>query len=385
MRAEIRFAPVECTGIRVVLRQIRNRDTDAYEHLSWDLAEVDVLQPGGSQPDWQADRDALIGVLRQKKLLDVYADRWMANQIAARTDGHIRTSRDRRIFGEKKVLDSRIRFTRETSLIVLTSDVAITRDALAAREVVMDEMVIGDHTLFFFSEESWLDRYAELPGVRWGGYAALQADDKAQSLYLLRRSVAIEEEDREAALVLMLQAYKTYQNHRDALQGIVRLMKDDPDNPHFIKLRERLLTTWTPRTSTPLAFKNGATLLSVTLPDDPVEAGRRLKFKTYWTADVSYRKDAYILFVHLVSGDRQISVDQVLLQGEDVDNQPFSETFVQEIKVPIPADAVGEYELRLGVYPEARVDRRDRIKGATKLKDDHRAYILPVSVAVEAP
>ena len=124
---------------------------------------------------------------------------------------------------------------------------------------------------------------------------------------------------------------------------------------------------------------------TVSIDDDTV-SGRQCRF--FFQDGRPYIQDLQSTNATVLNGEEvqlaQLHDGDVITMG---DSSAIVEMVLQSsiISLNEPQTAFGEYELRLGVYPEARVDRRDRIKGATKLKDDHRAYILPVSVAVEAP
>ncbi len=379
MRAEIRFAPVEAAQILLKFRQVRNTHTDEYEHLPWEFGELDLLAPGSSSVDWNLEAETVHAFLVSSECRMVYADRWLANTLSKRSGGELKTSQDPRVFGDDAVLPAVMALSKNVALVVLTDDRALTDRALAGRGVRMASHEVGAHTVYTFGDDTWLDEFGSVQSLYWKGYCAMMANDKHQSLRLFQQAEAA----KEGALALMEAAWRTYPGHRDALGAYIRLREKAGQEEGLSDLRSRFDAMWTPRVGGRVEFSNGATLLGVTLGEGDLRVGGHLTIKGYWRCDPETDHENFVVFVHLLKGKVQFAADHTLLDGYEVENQPFSEVFVKEVHVPIPIGAEpGEYSLRVGIYPSGKIDRNDRVSGKSELEDEHSAFMLPLTVVV---
>ena len=373
-RMEARFATKTVSGIRI---RMGNDEGDTLSYFS----ELQIFGPAPEREAESDSLDALSAVIEQRQIESVYTDTWLANALYQRTNGRVATCVDPKRVAEtsEKTLSPVISLSPDTAMVALAENAALCRRVFALRRIVARETVVGPWVLFDFPAGVWKEFYGEPQGLEWRGYACLAADRREWLYALTQRSQ--QQLDRGESS----EALDTVQLALDACRTFIPAVKLSAE-----VLRSRGLdldagkveAIATPATVANTAFRNGITLLGVSVRPLRVKRGGRIHVSYYWTTPPKIETDELAVFVHFKHGKSVFQDDHVLLAGTDTSFQPLgAEVFLEERTVGVPRSASpGDYEIRLGLHD--RQPPAKRLKARTRLPFRKGALTIPIVIAV---
>lgn len=389
-RSEFRFPDRRLSALRIFFPEHQKTYT---AHL----AEIHLLTSGippGSEPGGIPD---LLRLLEERRIAFLYADRWVAEQVFTRSQERIQAPVDglfRRSVQELPVSKAPdypgIDFTPATALLTFTADAPLCRERLQARRMALRETEIGPWTLFDFGPGQWQEYFREPSELFWAGPTALAADHqrwakpRAAQLYREAESRLGRQVSDPDALRLLEAALREYDRYQPAQRALEPLLRKAGRIPEADQLAERYRRDTEPETPAAIRFANRVEFLGLTVQPRQVKAGGVVTIRYYWRCPATLKASDYAVFVHIRQDEHRFQDDHVLLESvrpEYLAFQPFAEVFMEERRVPVPADMIGgEFYIQLGLLDRTRGNQQLRLK--TALPCEERAVTIPATLVV---
>ena len=356
-----------------------------------DIAEMRLYGDGpylGSEKD---NLERLWTSLQAQGVTNLYAGRYVANEIWQKSGGRIATAVEPKVFtllpayellpyGRNRVP---VYVNRRTAFVVPREDSELTRRCLQEVRIRAIEEEIGPWVVFYPRLE--LDDECGYSGLYWFGrccfVAAPNGYAKQDALTLVERAKSYYfQGEKERAGRVLRRALWLYPELQEGLRLVIAWQKSVGGEAARV-WEERLTQLTEGRVKSDVSFSGGLQLWSFNIGKEPVSGGVNLQF--YWQVPRNYPKERYMVFVHFRrDGETVFQTDVPLLRGYDAGElrwQRGREIFVDEIVCPVPATlATGEYEIWLGLYDRSG----DRVVPETSLKMDQKAVLLPLRWAI---
>ena len=350
-RLDIRFAPTTLSALR-----IHHHHSRPDNHLR--IFDVQLFGPGEDLSDWEEQFSILRSFLSQQGIQRVYADRWLANRIAAERDLGIQTTRRPEWYADS-LLDERHRVYLDstTALLVERPDANQLRARLQARAIQFRETSVGPWHLFHDFEHQKADDI----GLYWAGFTAF-LNDPARATEL----------------------WKEAQQTQDSGQRYLLLQKAVELNPHFIAPQRELgITPPHPRVKVDALFDRRIRLIGYDIENEFLIPGEPLHMKLYWEIDPDLEVSDLRVFVHFFDRGIVFQGDHGLLSSLSPlawQEQP-GKTIIPETRIiPTPKNLTSsETHIRLGIY---RHRGGNRLPLSSDLPTRRRAVTLPTGIQV---
>lgn len=173
VRLECRFEPMETARLKVRVGNSPKRSV-------CEIAELQVFEEAAPAPlPGGPELDRLAALLRERGLEKVYADRWEANMLYARTRGGVRLSLAPGVL-EAEALPPAMTLDGKSALVVGEREAELTRRVLAERRIPARETAAGPWIVFDFPDAAAALSRMRDPGLRWVGFGCLTERDAAR-------------------------------------------------------------------------------------------------------------------------------------------------------------------------------------------------------------
>lgn len=361
------FYRLECRFVPRRLSRLRLRRTDNTRNWSWGASEVQIFtpRPGPDRPTEAEALPGLLHLLRERSIDRLYSDRWLAGAVHRTLGGTVFTNLESSLFQDDGGrLPSHVALTPRTAFIVRGGEASLTRSSLHARKFSLRETVIGPWVLFDFAPGGWRPEFSDFTGLHWAGFGGLQGYGKQFADALVRRAeqVSAKEGASPAALGLLEEAIRAYDNHLPALRKLISLYAEkgdqDRSNATALLYRERAV----PEVPASIRFKGGPQFEGITLEKQVVNPGSTLGVTYYWTVPPRFSEKTLAVFVHFKKDRNAFQDDHRLLQeteNSDLAFQPFAEVFQEHRSITVPSDTPpGTYNIFMGLldpFTEKRI------------------------------
>lgn len=275
----------------------------------------------------------------------------------------------------------RMNISNETAIVCEPADADRTESLLRYRKFTMLRKHIGPWVVFMPDADKPLPEDPDLQSMYWTesgvflGERSRFAKHKAHRLY--ERMTQPNEE--ELATVL-----RVYPNHVPAWNDLQVLLRDRLEDEVFKNTYGHLQKNWKPVIVQEAHFMNGVKLLGCAIDDRSVTRGEKVGIQYYWQCPPDCKNEELAVFVHFIGPDgARFQDDHVLLDDrrEEIEFQPFVDTFVESRQLQIPPDIPpGEYACRIGLYNRKTLRR---LFPREIYKTDKGAVIMPFRMVVE--
>ncbi|MBT3295535.1 MAG: hypothetical protein HN919_20830 [Verrucomicrobia bacterium] len=148
----------QCEAVSTTRVRLRLHRAPAQPAVS--IAQLQWFGPAGPATH---DVDSLLAVLRQREVRHVYADRWLAKQLARLAGERIEATSEM----------SMLQLHAWSGLVVRREDARLSRAALERTGISMRETRVGAWVLFDIPPGAWKHSYACCANLRWVGYGCL--------------------------------------------------------------------------------------------------------------------------------------------------------------------------------------------------------------------
>ncbi len=371
-RTEAAFKTVELDAVKISFVRTTH---------DWRLSELQLFSPSGKTDTLEKETlPELLALLKAKGIHRAYADRWVRNKIHDTFKGtvlvsqmpadHIKTTAN---------MEEKVCLSKDTALIVCNDSAERSRHILESAGVTMEETVLPNWTVFTFGS-GWESEYEEIDYLLWSGTSVHFYNVKAWSHSLYNKASGLSASN---AIPLLEKAVALYPNHRDAILRLAECyLQADPGSSRSAELTGLAHSMWTPATRCPILFKNGVIFAGITIDKTELKPGENLNIKYFWLAPTNVNSKDLSVFVHFQNDKQTFQDDHVFLAGADTSIQPFTEVFVENRTVKVPADAKpGEWTVKIGILNRA-YGINDRIKAYTDMPKRRNRVTLPVSLKI---
>jgi len=127
------------------------------------VAEVQWMGPSQREATAPSDVTALLEVLQQRQVRHLYADRWLAGQVGARSQGRVVATME----------SAKMELQAWSAMVVGPASARLCRDVLLRAGIPVREMRVGPWVLFDVAPGAWQQSYAGRNGLVWAGYSCL--------------------------------------------------------------------------------------------------------------------------------------------------------------------------------------------------------------------
>ncbi len=338
----------------------------------------------------------LVGLLEQRGIDQLYANRWLGGRVHAATGGRIRTPHARlfeRTVNQPPLPQDNAALELElgprTAFIVAGPDAPRARRLLLSQGISMRETPLGAWIVFDFAPDQWRAEFRRATRMYWTEYGPfagkqLYAKRRAAQLYgEAAKALATPGTDPANAFADLRLALELYPHYQPALDLLAQWADRGATDGDPGSLLQELARQVVPDQPCAVRFRHGFQLLGVNVAPIAVVPGQAVEMTWFWRCPPQAKPWQWAVFVHFQAGQRRFQDDHVLLgniPAQDLAFQPFPEIFTATRTVVVPADtAPGEYKIWCGLY--------DRVTGKRlrlSTDDTHRdqAVQLPVSLRV---
>ncbi len=375
-RHEYRFTPA-------AVRELRVRFGKSALRAVYRIPEIQLLaaDPAADErPD--PELAPLLALLNARGITHLYADRWIANQVQARTGGAIWTSRAPRGPTARAgfAADGSLQLGSHTAVLLPAAGAPSLRAAAAVRGLVFDETrVPGFGTLFEAGRPAGAVAVPADPGIRIAGaYALLVRDAEWVQASLAAHAGAWSREELEQRLELAPDCVP-------AMRALTNLLTAAGAVSDARVAAQRLDLLVSPRVAGPASFSPGMVWTGCTPSVDRLPPDTTFSLTHLWYGDLRATA-GYKVFVHFVGpGGYRFQDDHSLPESPVEAGTTSSDAPVLVTRrVHVPADApAGRYELRLGLYRDGAPDRRLKVRTPRHVRQ--RALTIPDVLEILPP
>jgi 4-amino-4-deoxy-L-arabinose transferase-like glycosyltransferase len=385
--ARMDFAPTEVSEIRIVA-------TGQGQRSYFSPSEVMLYAPADPSASAAASLDDLLATLAEWDIHRLYAERWVANQVAARKT-NLWVSAERYHWGHKDISmtdDEYVKFgfcytaSPRNALLHRVEDAEAARAIFARREIALQEKSIGPWVLMRPDPAVPIPPLHDL-GMVWGGFRLFldgltPVENTAQ---LLRKYQKLTEEEKSSAVVrrFIRSSLRTFPNHPKLVEILALDARLDGDMAEAARLDARYRQLNEVTHPFAIGFDRKFRITGLTMEEGPYHPGQHVRIRYFWfglehpdrpTAFVHVKRDGALCFQDDFLIAEGISLNEGRLINRDGNPVSHEHTLV------IPPDAApGDYDIYMGAwYPEYQ--RRCRV--ATELPHRWGAVKLPFKLTV---
>ncbi|NCD22325.1 MAG: hypothetical protein EOL90_05220 [Spartobacteria bacterium] len=378
---------LEARGVRA-LRATFPGEPRAGRGLAWRLAEADALETAGRFQRRYTSKAvaALAAWLRaQAPAGDVYAPRWISNQLLA--EGGIPEERLAglvpRVFAAGDVpRDGSVAAERAGLFIVEPRHEAAARRTLAAHGAKYWVKAVDKWQVFTVAAGGWGADGLDLPPAAvWTGETLVAGRASARVAAALRRLRAGGGSDEtQRALLAEIVRWRPAALSALPAEHVWRLGGAEA-------IRVRLASAQVPKPACATAFANGARLEGVAVAPAEIRAGGELEVRLHWSAGEDFAPGQEIVFLHLRDARGKIVAQDdyrgsALLWGDPSLRPVPGECVAETRRIALPAEVPpGPLDLAVGLY-QPQNGRRVKVLASEAPAVRRRAAVWPAAVRV---